>query len=250
MRRNDTVQYNTRDGKGNDIVTKVTIKKYTEHPVNGTCPICMRQMTAGCKIKDIVSANFTDWQYVGDYICPECADLFSLYFYNYVVDPDGIHLYNVREIKDAILTPWDPPYMICITTSRKKHLFYKARWNDGGDRFAINLETETIYTTRDRMAKLFAFVECLQTLGASKEALKDGQIPFLVFLKIDKRAMDFLKHELDTSREIQIPLFCGQKLNISEEDACTTISTLISSTEPRPHFCSTACTNPGAQTPV
>lgn len=221
------IPYRTRDGQGNDILKDVKIKQFPAHEVEFDCPICKRHATSGVRTKDIVSGNFTDWAYVGDYVCHDCADLFSLYFYNYIVDPDGIRLMNVRELRDQLTTPQKPPFLFVITTSQKKHLFYKARWNYDSRRFAVNLETETIYTTPERMKQLFDFVECLQTLGCSKEAMKSGKIPFQLFLKTGYGPMQFLRSELDNSREIQIPLYCGQKREITEGEAICCINSIL-----------------------
>lgn len=221
-----TIQYRTRDSWGNDIIKDVKIKQFTRHDTEFDCPICKRHVTASIRTKDIVSSNFTDWAYVGEYVCPDCADLFSLYFYSYVVDPDGISLYNVRELMDQLTTPQKPPFLFVITTSQKKHLFYRSVWNYESGRFAVNLETETIYTTPKRMRQLFDFVECLQTLGCSKERLKQGQISEKAFLGSGMDALKFLNHELK-SREIQIPLYCGQKREITEEEAICCINSIL-----------------------
>lgn len=221
-----TIPYFTRDGKGNDFVKEVKIKQFPTHDVEFDCPICKKHVTHGIRSKDIVSSNFTDWAYLGAYVCPECADLFSLYFYSYIVDTDGIRLLNVRELRDQLTEPQKPPFLFVITTSQKKHLFYRAVWNHNSNRFAVNLETETIYTTPERMRQLFDFVECLQVLGCSKERLKQGQISEKAFLGIGMDAIRFLNHELK-NREIQIPLYCGQKREITEEDAICCISSIL-----------------------
>lgn len=137
------IKYRTRDGKGNDVIADVKIKRYPSHEVALDCPICGRHTDRAVGVKDIVSSNFTDWAFVGDYVCPDCADLFSLYFYSYVVDPDGIRLLNVRELRDALITPQKTPFLFCVTTSRKKHLFYRAAWNHDAGHFAVNLEAES-----------------------------------------------------------------------------------------------------------
>lgn len=220
------IPYFTRDGKGNDFVKEVKVKQFPHTEMDLDCPICKRHVSAGVRTKDIVSSNFTDWAYFGEYVCPGCADLFSLYFYSYVVDPDGIHLYNVRELRDQLTTSQKPPFLFVITTSQKKHLFYRSVWNHDSARFAVNLETETIYTTPERMRQLFDFVECLQTLGCSKERLKQGQISEKAFFCSGIDALRFLNHELK-SREIQIPLYCGQKREITEEEAICCINSIL-----------------------
>ena len=92
------------------------------------------------------------------------------------------------------------------------------------------MEAETIYTTPERMKWLFDFVELLQTLGASKKAMQEGEIAFQVLQKVGFKALDLLHQELKESREIQIPLFCGQKREMTEEEAkCSLISLLTTS---------------------
>lgn len=223
----ETIPYRTRDGQGNDILKEVKIKQFPRHEVEFECPFCKHHSTSGVKTKDIVSSSFTDWAYVEEYVCPDCSDLFSLYFYNYIVGPDGIRLLNVRELRGQLITPQKPPFLFVITTSQKKHLFYKSIWNYDNKRFAVNLETETIYTTPDRMKQLFDFVECLQTLGCSKEKLKRGEMYFPVAQKVGVEGFLFLQRELENSREIQIPLYCGQKRDITEEEALCCINSIL-----------------------
>lgn len=222
-----TLLYYTRDAKGNDLVKEVALKKFKLYSVQFVCPCCHKPQTEGNKLKDIVSSNFTDWAFVGEYVCENCANLFSLYFYNYIVDPNGIHLYNVRELREQLITPQKPPFLFVITTSRKKHLFYRSKWNHSNVRFAVNLEMETIYTNRERMNTLFNFVESLQTIGCSKERLSRGEIPFTTLKKTGYKALSRLRHELETSREIQIPLYCGQAREITEEEALCCINSIL-----------------------
>ena len=213
------IDYNTRDANGQDIIKKVDIKEFPIINVAFDCKVCNSKTNTGVSIRSAVSGNFTDWAYLDDFICPECAKLFSLYFYSYIVDSEGIRLFNLRELREQLTTPQKPPFMFCITTTQKKHLFYKARYNHASNPFAVNLETETIMTTTQRMKQLFNFVEALQTLGAGKQEMSEGNIRYDVLKKVGNKTIAFLLKELSTSREIQIPLHCGQKLNISEEEA-------------------------------
>lgn len=225
-----TILYNTRDAKGNDIVSEVEIKQFDVEKIDFNCSICHKESHEAVPIKKIVSSSFTDWAYVGDYVCHQCADLFSLYFYSYIVSPDGIMLLNVRELKNELISRQKPPFMFCITTSRKKHLFYRAVWNQKSDKFFVNLETETILTSNERMKELFLLVESLQTLGAPKERLKKCEIPFQVLQKLggNKRlVLEKLRNEIDHSREIQIPLYCGQRIDKPEEEILCCIDSIL-----------------------
>lgn len=222
-----TLNYFTRDGKGNDFIKKVEIKQFPVESAEFECPVCHKLVTDGVRTKKAVSANFTDWQRVGERICVPCSRLLSLYFYNYSVEDNAIKLFNVREVYENIMREHKPPFKFVITKSQKKHLFYLAVENLSDDMFAIQLETETIFTDRNRMKQLFDFVECLQTLGVTKTMMAEGKLPMNVMLEpFGVQAYQFLKRELTNSREIQIPLYCGQKRNIIEEEArcCLTLT--------------------------
>lgn len=221
------LKYNTRDGSGKDIVKMVEIKDFPTVEKDIVCPICQNQASVCVPIKKAVSSKFTDWSSVGDYICTDCSKLFSLYFYNYIVSPDGIKLLNVRELKNELCKAQKPPFRFIITTTQKKHLFYRSIINYNSKKIAVNLETEVIYTTCERMQELFDFVECLIGLGASKTGMSEGNLPFQVLQKTGLEVLEHLQDELKSSREIQIPLYCGQKREASEEELICTINSIL-----------------------
>ena len=68
------IEYRTRDGKGNDIVKEVKIKKYDTESVNFICKCCNKKQIKGVPIKKIVSSNFTDWGYVCLLYTSDAAD--------------------------------------------------------------------------------------------------------------------------------------------------------------------------------
>lgn len=222
------IEYNTKDGKGNDILKMVKIKEFPLYNHDFTCHICGRECTNGHRKNDVVSSKFTDHVFVGDWICKDCSRLFSLYFYSYIVEDGKISIFNVREARDVILREHITPFKLIITKTGKKHLFYKCPENLNDERFAIQLENETVFTTHERMRELFDFVECLMTLGAPKMAMAEGSIPYSIICQpLGPDAILRLRKEIKTSREIQIPLFLGQKRDITEEEAkCCIISIL------------------------
>lgn len=222
-----TLRYETRDANGNDIVKDVVVKEFASVAAEFKCPVCGKDCREGIRTADIISGSFTDYAFIGDYVCSDCADLFSLYFYNYVKDADGIRLLNIRSIRDEITREQKPPFMFVVTTSQKKHLFYRAKMNYAATLFAVQLETETIYTTTERMRLLFDFVESLLTLGQSKKMLASGQMQYDVIQKVGVNALRFLKREIETSREIQIPIYCGQKREITNEEAIWCINSIL-----------------------
>lgn len=224
------IEYRTRDGQGNDIIKPVEIKQFpVVTGIGFRCPICSEECGAGHEIKACVSEKFTDWSFFdGRYICEKCGRLFSLYPYSYTVENGKITMFNQLEIKQHLFRKHTAPFMFCITTSRKKHLFYRAQMNYSDEYFAVQLETETIFTERERLGKLFDFVENMQAIGVSKTAMANGDIPFAVLSQpFGVRCREILLWELRTSREIQIPLWCGVKRNIETEEAKKCIMDLI-----------------------
>lgn len=223
------IKYKTRDEKGNDFIKDVKIKEFPVVNAEFDCPICKRHCTEGHLTSKCVSSKFTDWEYFDKYICCNCARLFSLYFYSYIVENGEIKLFNLREIKENIFRNHELPFMFIITKTQKKHLWYRAVMNESDDNFAIQLETETIFTNRDRMKYLFDFVELLMSLGQSKMQMSEGNLSYDIMKRpFGSKAFEILNYELAASREIQIPLHCGQKIeNMEENEICNSISKLI-----------------------
>lgn len=223
----EILKYETRDGKGNDIVKDVEIKEFPTRQGEFECSVCGKQCNVAVPVAGAVSGNFTDWTSIGEYVCRDCSKLFSLYKYSYIIDPNGMRLLNVRQVREEILKPQKPPFRFVITKSQKKHLFYDAPVNYNSERFAVKLERETISTTLERQEMLFSFVEGLQALGAPKTALASEEIPYEIVKKVGVKALTFLQNELERSREIQIPLFCGQKQERNEEDVLCNLDLIL-----------------------
>lgn len=223
------LEYFTRDGNGNDFTKIVKIKEFPIAEKEFDCPVCRKHYRYGSPLKKCVSSSFTDWAYFEDnnMICTECSKLFTLYPYSYIWDPDGIRLLNVRQLKAELIKQQKPPFMFVITKSQKKHLFYKSQINYDNGKYAVNLEEETITTDCRRMEELFAFVESLMALGQGKAQMLKGEIKFDVYKKVGAKALSKLKSELRTSREIQIPLYCGQKPDMTEEESLCNLNSIL-----------------------
>ena len=223
----EILKYETRDGNGNDIVKDIEIKDFEVKAVDCNCSICGKHCYEAVPVKKAVSSAFTDWAYVGEYVCKECSKYFSLYKFSYIIDDSGIRLLNVRQVRDEIIKEQKPPFKFVITKSQKKHLFYDAPMNYSSERFAVKLERETIYTTLERQRTLFTFVEGLQALGATKAGMAEGELPLDVLQQVGYKALVFLKSELANSREIQIPLFCGKKQEMNEEEVLCNLDLIL-----------------------
>lgn len=218
--------YKTKNADGNDIVKTVVTKTYPVNKKNFICRICGKNNKEGVDIYKIVSSNFTDWQYVGEYACELCAAMFSLYFYSYIQDKNEIRLLNIREMAEEIQKPQRAPFKIVISISQKKHLFYKAVTNQNSDNFIVNLEEEQIYCNRYKLRDLFIFVENLQALGESKKNISNGIIKCEILMQIGLKGLQYLHTELK-GRQIHIVLYLSQKPNISKEEALCNLDLVL-----------------------
>lgn len=234
------LRYETRDGQGSDIVKEIEIKEFkvTDFGEEKTCAVCGETIKKGVLVKDAVSGNFTDWNYfdkTGAQVCAECSALFSLYPYSYIyAKGKGIKLFNIRQTRDAIKNYREEcecadGCLICITTSRKKHLFYKTQYHkppitDAGTIY-IQLENETVKTSVSEQMHLFDFAEALITLGTPKSAQAQGILNYQTYealssAGIAEDVIKLLRTELYTNRAIQIPLYAAQKAeDLTEEEA-------------------------------
>lgn len=120
-----------------------------------------------------------------------------------------------------------PPFKIIISVSQKKHLFYKAVFNQNPKLFTANLEEEQISCNIDKLRELFLFIGSLQALGESKKNISMGIIQYKILKRIGLKGILYLQQELK-DRQIQIPLHLSQKLNISEGEALCNLDLILS----------------------
>jgi|GEM_PF-3100333 len=224
-----TLYYNTRDANGNDITKEVQISEPETMALDEQqCCFCGLPITQGVDIKKLVSGSFTDWRdlYSG-YSCRFCAVQTKLFKYSFIINGEKIRLFNIREMAKEILEPQEPPFKIVVSTSQKKHLFYKALTNHNPEIFTVNLEEEQIKTSLYELRELFAMVSALQALGNTKSNIKESELNTETHMQFGEPIIKWLEH-IFKNRPIQIPLFLSQKNeNIKKEDAICCINSIL-----------------------
>lgn len=119
----------------------------------------------GVSTKKAIKPTFTDNPYArcpeSKTLCPGCA--FSISYrelrnYSIVASPAGI-LHPTRvALKEILLRPPVPPFVICIAVSGQKHITFKASVNYDKTEFEVMLEEQRV------MVKPREFLDCLRVV--------------------------------------------------------------------------------------
>lgn len=213
--------YNTRDGKGVDIIVEINPKERKPAEIVGKCSFCNKGINGeGYNLKKVVSANFTDYNLLSSdkYVCKECEFCTNLYKYTYASSPDGFKLLNVREACKEIQKPQKPPFIFVVSTSGKKHLFYKAVVNYNPNLFTANLEDEKIQVNLELLQEQFKVIQNLQALGESKMAIAENKLRHVTLTTFKQPLLVWLERQQKT-KQFKIVLHLAQKLDVDEETA-------------------------------
>lgn len=213
--------YRTVDGDNNIIDKEVEFKKYKKRIAKFNCFFCGGYFDEGIELKEAISDRFTDYNIVkcanSNYICESCSLGLSLIRYSYIID-SKIKLIRQKDFADMILKQNEVPFIACISTSFKKHLFYKTIINYDLDNFYIQLENETILCNRQQLKNDLDFISLLQSLNVSKKNIETGIINNDVVCLLGYDVYSYLETALQR-RSFQIALYISQKKELEKEDA-------------------------------
>lgn len=139
-------------------------------PCQTICAFTGAPITKGVPLKDLISSNFTDHQYLkynsdfagesavkcmvpvfkkskeveknGETITKEFWN--SLRTYSFYANNEELQLLNKEQLLPILLSPPTPPFVLCISYINKKHLSYKAVLNESTDSFIVRTDNEEV----------------------------------------------------------------------------------------------------------
>lgn len=234
--------YTTYDSKGN----KVSQEKFFLNPLEheyydadykGICNVCGEETTGGIPIKKVLGATYLDWGIhkgleQGTHICPACAFCFLLntkqgrnviFRYNIVATNDKLKLCNRLEMRDWLINPPNPPFVMAITVSQKKHIVTKSKVSYSRDKFFCNLEEITYNVDREEITNLIQKAELLRGMGINKVELETGNLQNSQFTKLGIKICSkviMLLSELKKSQLWKIAVFVAGINKDEEEIKC------------------------------
>lgn len=163
-------------------------KKIIEYPdiepvsVNDdTCWLCGGKTEGkGWPVKKGIKDTFTDHDLAKDMQskslcqgCMFCLGQRPLRNYSLLVTDRLIHP-SRAEIRNILLNPPDPPFLIAIAVSGQKHLSFKAHIAYSRDNFPVLLEEMLIFVPPEKLKTMLGFIELLY-LEFSKAEIESGR---------------------------------------------------------------------------
>lgn len=186
------VLYNTSDGRKEiqkvvELLLPEQVKDYNPE-LTGVCSICGEEIRGGAPVKKVFGASYVDWAYhkypEEQNICENCLFCFSmnvkagrasLLRYSFVAEKE-MHFCNRKEMREWILNPPEPPFLMVCAVSQKKHLAIKSRVSYNKDVFYCNLEEITIKINREEFSEKLQIVEALRSAGITITEIQTGEI--------------------------------------------------------------------------
>lgn len=190
--------------------------------ISGRCYLCGCEMEEGIKKKSLLGSSFTDHDRAkepeSDYLCDGCSFMIltnpnrrqAMRWFHYVAS-DTLKICNMSDLRKFLLNPPAPPFVISITLTQKKHLFYDATVNYAKDVFEVNMENEKITVWHNVFVAMISFVEKLLNAGMNKTQIKNG---ILDYKKIPKEEWEetLKKHdEYRKERMFDLAIFVAKK---------------------------------------
>lgn len=182
--------------------------KKTKYGQDAHCWLCGGETHGiGWHLKDIVGAAFTNGNEArrvdSETICQQCAALMKKEAWEpacvkfghspYFPVKDGkkpfmsswmfsSHVFakgfwaqpNRSEVRQHILNPPEPPFVMSFAAAGKKHVLYGSIVNLSRDKFFVNLDEKKILVERSRYKEVLSSFEAMYSDGFSKDSILTG----------------------------------------------------------------------------
>ena len=236
-KRTGELVQNTKDAKGNEIVRVVEFYDPYEsahmEKIQDRCFLCGEQTDDGIQVKHVFSDVFTDWNRsrypIGTHVCPACAFTIltnpdgrvSLRNFSFVA-ADKLYLPNRIEMRQFLLEPPEPPFLIVLAVSQKKHLAFKGAVGYSRDIFTVMLEETEVIVNRKEFARLLDVVEHF-LFAFTKTEIITGKYNQQRVLKFGVDRWEWFEERLKPYRGtelLNVVMFVAQKVEREEDVLC------------------------------
>ena len=160
------------------------------------CFYCGNKCTDNYLIKNYLKATFTNYDIVkspeSDYICDECVWAFSSNqqivlidgeikenksprYFSWIITKNkktAATKRHVKELREIILNPPEPPFKIILSDSGQKHLLFRLAWSCSQNNYTVQFEEEQIVVNIAELQRRLIITDRLSA-AIGKVAIKD-----------------------------------------------------------------------------
>lgn len=227
--------YETTDTKGNINRKNVDFavpenNEFYDPEYEGYCNVCGKHTVGGTPIKKMFSSNYMDWAIhnrpESTHICNNCSFCIGMnpvgrvVLFRYpVVAEKTLHLCNRKQFRDYLLNPPEPPFVMILPTSQKKHLFAKSKISYSRERYFCNLEEITV-PVDGGINDILKIIEALRGIGFRSTDIANARVPGNVMKIVNVTDAERIIETMQNIRNnemFNLALEVAQKMN--EEDA-------------------------------
>lgn len=253
------IKQNTKDAKGNEIIRDIKFvdpmqeKDMEEH--TGYCFLCGEPMKQGMKLKKVFSNVFTDWNIAknpsGTHVCPACCfsiltskERYGIRTFSNVANQERLWLPNRKELRGFLVKPPEPPFVINLAVSQKKHIAFKGEVNYSRDIYTVMYEEMPVIINRYEFKKVLDLVEHF-LYGFTKTEISTGEYNQKRVLDFGMEAWELFEERIKPYRGnplLDVTMFVAQRIENEEELKCFMVSELKMNTQELPPYLSTQST--------
>ncbi len=206
------------------------------------CWLCGGQTGGrGLPRKKIIKDTFTDHDKArapaSSSVCPGCVfclSFVSLRNYSILATENEMRHPSRAEIRDILLNPPEPPFVLCIAVSGQKHVSFKGEVAYSRDNYPVQFEETRVTVDVAQLTNLLDIIERLNTVF-TKDEIKTGRYSQNRIKQFGIGEFQKLEEKLAPhrgSRLFELAIFVAQKREFEpvekpekEEKPCTTTLT-------------------------
>ena len=134
--------------------------------LSGRCWLCGCETEAGHPKKKIIKPTFTDHDLAAipwaEAVCEHCAWALSyreLRNYSILATGDGLYHPSRPQIRETILSPPEPPFLLAVAESGQRWLHFKAKVNLSNKRFSVRMDNFEVIVSPEQFENILNPVE-------------------------------------------------------------------------------------------
>ena len=203
----------------------------------GTCWLCGCPTRHGHPRKRVIKPTFTDGNRArapwSDVVCEHCAwalSYKSLLNYSILATKEGLLHPSRAEVREVLLNPPEPPFVLCAATSGQRWLHFKGAIAHSKARFGVRFEDVPVWVAPESFRALLESIEELYT-AFTKAEIESGNYQVHRILRFGMKRWEELIERVAPHRKsgpFKLALFVAQREEQAngkeDEGGCTTDS--------------------------